>query len=173
MIRKADKWEYLIRMIREHDFRRGAEVGTGTGRTAMEVLKACSALHLIEVAWYPGPELIEGIAYCECQRARRTWQRHIEPYLHRVTIIELPSHEAVTKVKDESLDFVFIDADHAYEECLRDIQVWSPKVRLGGLICGDDYEHPWFPGVGEAVHTVFDANLVEHPASNVWSIWKT
>lgn len=170
MIRKADKWEWLSRMIRQHRFRVGAEVGTGTGRTALEILLANPKLHLVEVAYYPGPDMIEGIAYCECQRAKGLWKRRIDRFPGRVTIIPKPSHEAAPQVPDGSLDFVFIDADHSYRECLRDIKLWTPKVRQGGLVCGDDYDHPEFPGVREAVHDVF-VN-VGHPASNVWAIWK-
>jgi hypothetical protein len=40
---------------------------------------------------------------------------------------------------DASFDFVFIDADHSYSGCLRDIDAWLPKVRKGGIIAGHDY----------------------------------
>lgn len=41
-------------------------------------------------------------------------------------------------VQDDSLDFVFIDADHSYEAVRKDILTWSKKVREGGMICGHD-----------------------------------
>lgn len=169
-IRRSCKWEYLSDIIRRRRFKRGAEVGTGTGRTAFEILKANPRLHLIEVVYYPGPEMLEGLRYCECQKAKEKWEEHIEKFLDRVTILAMPSHEAAPHVKDMSLDFVFIDADHSYEECLRDIKLWYPKVRRGGLVCGDDYEHPDFPGVRRAVDEMFSE--VEQPTENVWAIWK-
>jgi predicted O-methyltransferase YrrM len=46
--------------------------------------------------------------------------------------------------EDESLDFVFIDGNHAYEWVVQDIALWSKKVRKGGIIYGhdfDDYSH--------------------------------
>lgn len=40
---------------------------------------------------------------------------------------------------DESLDFVYIDAGHSYQEVKADYEAWYPKVRNGGVISGHDY----------------------------------
>lgn len=50
-----------------------------------------------------------------------------------------------------TLDFAFIDADHSYEACKEDLELWAPKVRAGGIVAGHDYGAIW-PGVVEAVH---------------------
>lgn len=34
---------------------------------------------------------------------------------------------------------VFIDARHDYESVANDIKLWSPKVKIGGVLCGHDY----------------------------------
>ena len=47
--------------------------------------------------------------------------------------------DAVVDVADESLDFVFIDADHKYVSVCEDIREWSKKVRIGGIVSGHDY----------------------------------
>ena len=53
------------------------------------------------------------------------------------------------------LDWIYIDGDHSYEGCLRDLENSLKVVRQGGLILGDDYGWPnakWFkPGVTKAV----------------------
>lgn len=69
---------------------------------------------------------------------------------NRVDILRMDTVAASEKVADGSLDFVFIDADHTYEGCLRDIEAWTPKVRAGGAICGHDFNDRW-PGVQRAV----------------------
>ncbi len=51
---------------------------------------------------------------------------------------------------DGSLDAVYLDAVHTYEDTLAAIRRWQPKVRRGGLLCGHDYVS-WFPGVVEAI----------------------
>lgn len=66
------------------------------------------------------------------------------------------SHVAATSVLDRTLDFAFIDASHAYDDCKRDLVSWWPKIRPGGVLSGHDYvlhrssRHRW--GVTRAVH---------------------
>lgn len=50
------------------------------------------------------------------------------------------SWEFADKFDNCSVDFVFIDADHRYDSVRKDILSWFPKVRIGGIIAGHDYE---------------------------------
>ncbi len=62
--------------------------------------------------------------------------------LHRST-----SQQAASSLEDESLDWVYIDANHLYEFVRADLHAFLPKVRVGGLITGDDYaEGGWWKG---------------------------
>lgn len=171
------RYDFLTEMIQKHKFKFGAEVGTGTGKTAMEILDANRELHLVEVAWYPGPAALpkDAVMYCTCQQAKALWLRRMskKKFKERITILPYPSYKAAKKVDDESLDFVFIDADHSYEECLRDITLWVPKVKKGGLISGHDYGDERFPGVIEAVHEFFGEENIKTAPDKVWYIWKT
>jgi len=54
-------------------------------------------------------------------------------------VIKSDSIEYSKLVPDESLDWVYIDADHRYDTAKADIEVWFPKVRKGGVISGHDY----------------------------------
>jgi predicted O-methyltransferase YrrM len=40
---------------------------------------------------------------------------------------------------DNSLDFVYIDAGHRFDDVVQDIIKWTKKVRKGGIISGHDY----------------------------------
>lgn len=64
-----------------------------------------------------------------------------------------------SKFIKNNLDFVFIDADHDYENCRDDIAAWLPKVRKGGIIAGHDYDGT-FPGVVRAVDGAFNKKAV-------------
>ena len=48
------------------------------------------------------------------------------------------------------IDFLWVDADHSHAGVLADLRAWVPHVRPGGVIAGDDYEHPRYPGVKTA-----------------------
>jgi hypothetical protein len=47
--------------------------------------------------------------------------------------------DAVKRFKDNIFDLIYVDADHSYEGCLRDIEDWYPKVKKGKFLIGDDY----------------------------------
>lgn len=80
---------------------------------------------------------------------------NIEPVKHMVNPIRKSSLEASLLYEDNSLDFVFIDASHDYENVLKDIQAWYPKIKpQTGVISGHDYS--WGPEVKRAVHDFFD-----------------
>jgi hypothetical protein len=74
-----------------------------------------------------------------------------------VTPIKLSSREAYKLFEDESLDFLFIDADHSYEGVMEDIKFWHPKVKRGCTIAGHDYD---WTGVKAAVTDFFVAKPV-------------
>ena len=70
--------------------------------------------------------------------------------------------------EDGSLDFIFIDASHQYPDVLKDIKLWSKKVKIGGYITGHDID---MDGVRQAVTESFeDYKITGHV--NVWSVRK-
>jgi|ERR1035437_5381558 predicted O-methyltransferase YrrM len=75
-----------------------------------------------------------------------------------VTYVRKTSMEAVKDFADESLDFVYIDGNHAYKECKEDITEWAKKVRKGGVIAGHDYEGR----SSKYVHQVVDEYIKEY-----------
>lgn len=67
---------------------------------------------------------------------------------------------------DNSLDFVYVDADHTYEGCKRDILAWLSKVKKNGIICGHDYY--CCEGVNKAVNEIFkDREIITFDAIGI------
>ncbi len=54
-------------------------------------------------------------------------------------LIRGESTHIATGMFDGYFDFVYIDAQHMYEQVLADLIAWWPKVKFGGLLCGHDY----------------------------------
>lgn len=48
-------------------------------------------------------------------------------------------------------DFVYLDASHEYKDVLNDLREWWPLVDEGGVLVGDDFEHPWFDVIRAAM----------------------
>lgn len=57
-----------------------------------------------------------------------------------VTILDGPSHEMLMQIPDYSLDIGFVDANHAYTYAKQDISITLRKIKIGGIICGHDFE---------------------------------
>jgi FkbM family methyltransferase len=64
---------------------------------------------------------------------------NIKPWQHRAHMIRMDSSLSADMFPDEYFDFIYIDADHSYEGVVKDIEAWWPKIKKGGLFCGDDY----------------------------------
>jgi predicted O-methyltransferase YrrM len=60
------------------------------------------------------------------------------------------SYNVVDKFEDGTIDFIYIDAEHTYESVKRDLELYLPKLKKGGIIGGHDYHEVW-PGVCKAV----------------------
>jgi glycosyltransferase involved in cell wall biosynthesis/predicted O-methyltransferase YrrM len=83
-----------------------------------------------------------------------TFLNNMEPVRKYYKGIRAKSLQAVKQFEDNSLDFVFIDASHEYQDVKDDIISWFPKVKRGGVIAGHDYLNADFPGVEKAVQEV-------------------
>lgn len=118
----------LAKYLAEQGFTEGAEVGVFGGYFSEVLCKAIPGLNLICCdIWGKG----------KYKEAEEACLARLAPY--RVTIIKKPSVEGAKDVTDGSLDFVYIDAAHDYDNVVLDIAAWAPKVRIGGIVCGDDF----------------------------------
>jgi cephalosporin hydroxylase len=62
-----------------------------------------------------------------------------------VQMLRLTSYAAAHLIRDQTMSFVYIDGNHAYNEVLKDLICWWPKIRKGGYLCGDDVEDLYLP----------------------------
>lgn len=77
---------------------------------------------------------------------------NLNKYDGRARLIREKSWVAAEQFQDGMFDLVYIDGDHTYEGVVKDLEAWFPKVRKGGMICGDDIG---WPGVKQAVDEFF------------------
>ena len=60
-------------------------------------------------------------------------------YYDRVVPLQMTSEDAVDFIPND-LDMVYIDGNHAYEYVKKDIELYYPKIKVGGIIGGHDIE---------------------------------
>ena len=170
----AGKRELVIeRLARQGGWTSGAELGVWKGRTFKHLLNALPDLQLIGVDLY-APQLdSDGPEKWVPGENGHEWDH--EAYFkemtefcvkkdNRGTLLRMKTDDACELIEDESLDFVFIDADHSFEGCNGDIVNWSRKVRLGGYIIGHDID---WDEVNRAVRLNFGPDF-EEDEDNVW-----
>lgn len=117
-------------------FKIGAEIGVWDGRYSEILCQNIPGLKLYAIdCWKDQPGYKKRAV--EWEAVRLTAKEKLKPY--GVTILEMISMEAVKKIADSSLDFVFIDAGHDYNSVRDDIREWDKKVRKGGIVSGHDY----------------------------------
>lgn len=136
----------LAKLFRVLGFRSGAEIGVALGVYSKMLCVQNPALHLLCIdnwAAYPAvppdnPAMSQEQMDARFERARL----RLVPF--NVTIVRMSSVSAADTVKDDSLDFAFIDAGHTLADVIADIAAWTPKVREGGIIAGHDFTHERF-----------------------------
>jgi cephalosporin hydroxylase len=68
-----------------------------------------------------------------------TFLNNIKPVSHIINPIRSDSHLASSLYNDNSLNFVYIDANHHYDYIKKDLQLWYPKIKKGGIFAGHDF----------------------------------
>ena len=139
------------------------EVGSWKGRSAafmaVEIINSNKKIKFDCVDTWKGSIEHETYDVITEEKLYDVFLSNIEPVKHIINPIRMTSIEASKLYKDNSLDFVFIDASHEYEDVKADILSWLPKVKIGGILAGHDYNT--FEGVNRAVDEIFRINDLE------------
>lgn len=131
----------------------GVEVGVARGDFAATLLSSWWGERLILVdPWRAQPRAdyvdvanVPDEQQNEHRRAVETLCRR-DP---RARMHEGLSEQVATTFDDGSLDFVYLDGNHAFGPALADLRAWWPKVRPGGLFAGHDYLDGYLPGTSD------------------------
>lgn len=119
----------------------GLEIGSYSGNYAKEILSVYDGRLILIDIWNKNTDG----SYVDISNQtnyKEIYNRCIENivgYEDRCFMFRIDSKNASSIFKDESLDFVYIDANHKYEYVKKDIESWLPKVRKGGILSGHDY----------------------------------
>ena len=164
-----NRWEVINSLIKDKDYKVGAEVGVKEGRFISFLLENNNKLNMYAIdPWEHQPNGNENYLEWDFNKIFNAYREKVKRYGSRVIELREYSYIAIETIPDKYLDFVFIDAQHDYDSCKRDINLFLPKVKLGGLISGHDYTNN-FSGVIKAVDEIF--NNVETGPNDVWYTW--
>jgi|TARA_B100000035_G_C21001148_1_gene554985 cephalosporin hydroxylase len=99
----------------------------------------------------------------------KTNTRHFD----NITLHKDFSYNIADKFKNGSYDFLYIDASHEYEDVLKDINLFLPKLKSNGIIAGHDYIPEWSglmkavdETVGKPDRTFWDTSWIKEVDKN-------
>jgi hypothetical protein len=149
--------QWVTKTVKERQVRRMAEVGVLFGQLSKGVIESCDMESYVMVERQISDEL------------KKTFSEIAD---RPVVLMCMESIRAASLIADGSLDMVYIDADHTYENGRNDILLWTKKVREGGIISGHDYNPAGGYGVYLAVDELINNfQLQPDDASENNNIW--
>jgi predicted O-methyltransferase YrrM len=113
------------------------ELGTATGWTAISLALASPRR---TVTTYDPYERSEPRRYMEL----------VDPSVReRIELVVAAGSDGPREPRP--VDLLYIDSSHERAETVAEVQAWRPALSPGALIVFDDYGHPLYPGVAEAI----------------------
>lgn len=147
-----------------------AEVGCWKGVTTRNIAKNARDTRVIAVDHFRGSKEQRSAGYklYEPKLKEEGWLlREFQGNVQNLDNVELvlgQSQDVTGKWIDGYFDTVFIDASHEYAHVKRDIELWQPLVRQGGILCGHDRD---WPDVEAAVKEMLPS-AINIPGTTIW-----
>jgi methyltransferase family protein len=146
------------------------ELGVFQGRTALQLAWGASlghGAHVTAIDAWDLPGNTYGPPFTDADS--RTWARHWVDTLGYADKIRLIQGFAVDEAAvwpyagehGKKVGLLFVDDDHSYDGARRAIESWAPHLAPGARIAVDDYDHPDWPGVKEAVDALVAEGVLE------------
>lgn len=107
----------------------GIEIGVLNGDTSRTLLHIDNRINLIGI-----DPLIPDSMEITLIGDRKKIKENTKGYKKRWTFIENYSYKVHKRFKNKSIDFIFIDGSHIYEDVKKDYKLYYPKIKKGGLI---------------------------------------
>jgi predicted O-methyltransferase YrrM len=142
MVKKFPENSYFVEL--------GSFFGCSTVYLAVEIINSGKNIKFDAIDKWDFNWILDNISV----NVHEEFLKNIESVKSFINPIKGFSENIVNNYKDESIDFLFIDADHEYDKIKQDINLWFSKIKKNGVIAGHDYTIG-FPGVIKAVDEFF------------------
>jgi len=136
--KKYKVWEPFMR---KYDCQVICEVGVREGHNFEEMIRHNPKVALAVDLWKDDGVVARNDIACTQAQLDKQYKDFMDKFLGKlsVQVYRGYSYEAVKLFLNDYFDLVYIDADHTFEGCYKDIVGWYPKVKKGGFLLGDDY----------------------------------
>jgi predicted O-methyltransferase YrrM len=130
----------ISRILNLNRAKLGVEIGVFKGKFSKAILDRWPGTLYMVDPWRPlGDEYFDASNHKMHVTAYSDTMEIIKGYEDRAFMIRALSEQAVNLFADNSLDYVYIDGNHAYSWVKEDLELWWPKLKSGGIMAGHDY----------------------------------
>lgn len=138
----------------------GAEIGVYIGKFAEHIINVVRPSELFLIDPWTHKSLYFSFL-----------QTYIHSLIKSETKIKIVKNTVEDSYKDKTIedryfDWVYLDTDHQLESTRRQLKICQKIVKLGGLICGDDYNSDYWPDVITAVDEFVEVNGMKLETKN-------
>ena len=148
----------------------GSWKGKSTAFMAVEIANSGKKIDFYCVDTFEGS--VEHQNNPELPHLYEIFKNNMKPVEGYYKDLRMTSLQAVQQFADESLDFVFIDGSHEYQDIKDDINAWLPKVKRGGILAGHDYYFPPQPISWKMGPSISSPELENYYNSNASSAYR-
>jgi|WetSurSiteA1Bulk_404760.scaffolds.fasta_scaffold11811_4 hypothetical protein len=160
VIEIEDDRNALPRIFKQKGYKVGAEIGVDQGKYSEVLCRENPEAKLYAIdPWKVYRKYADITDVNDMEKRFRHARARLRGY--NCQIIRESSEGAIRHFKLDSLDFVYIDGNHAYEYVLWDLRHWLKIVRVGGIVSGHDYTMRKHKYVGVDVKRAIDKFLEE------------
>ena len=130
--------EDLAKLFCELGFKTGVEIGVEAGLYSEMLCQNNPGLKLYCVdAWTPYKGYRDHVTKDKLDALYEETKQRLAPY--DAELVRKFSVDAAKDFQNNSLDFVYIDANHEFMHVAEDMYWWTQKVKPGGIVAGHDY----------------------------------
>lgn len=121
----------------------GMEVGVYKGKHAKAMLKLLPIKELYLVDPYKtyefGDKSMVNLPNNEMEKIKKEAKNRLKGYKHKLHWTFDKSVNVADAFKDEYFDFIYLDGDHTYETVKKELDLYYPKIKKGGVFGGHDF----------------------------------
>ena len=144
------------------------EIGSHMGESTMlfASTQLFSEVHALEP--FDGDEEFNYLFDYEWDYIESEFRTNTRIHKDIITLHKGYSWELVDKFEDNSMDLIYIDGQHTKQDVTRDLKLYLPKLKKGGIIAGHDYHEVW-PGVKDAVNKLVGGPEMVYEDTSWWA----
>jgi len=144
-----ERYETLHKVLKNRSHKYGCEIGVNQGTTTaylLEKLESIERYYAVDPWKYY--EMYDGKVFPATAKGNKKWSEVVNLFMkntvehsNRICMMRMFSTDAVKFFEDYYFDWIYIDANHKYEYIKENLELWTPKVKVGGMITGHDYKN--------------------------------